>query len=308
MSEILSKTAIFLLLQVAVFLPAAVFAQQENSKAVLDNTPKRIRHNSSLVNKNLPALDQLLRLVKENSKLCSPRLTGDQSFSILRRLVKELNNFMDLQEEKPEDAPSKKTKTSYPIKKLAEEKVFYFRIDSFTPSVLEEFSKIKKNLLTKSKAPAGIVIDLRSCSGYNNDIMYKVFRCFSDSNKFFKDNKKIPGNKLSQTIVCLIGPETKGAAELFAKAVERSPNGLTVGNETSGTPFQLKYIQLDSGYFLGIPQIPAFLKKLPPKKLSAHMQHNGKYQCDFLKIKSTSKKDKCLTAALDLLTVIKEIR
>lgn len=249
--------------------PLSLHAIEDN-----DKQGKKARQTPRLLNDILPDLTQIINTAK-NTRFSNKKLTIQQKYDILHKLVTSLNSFMDLKLVKPFYINKKEFK-SFPLKKLKQGKIFYFRIDSFAPKNIKSFMDNTQKIIKSKKSPDGIIIDLRNCSGFDHENMYKVLQ---------------RGKALKLTIICLIGKKTKGAAELLTQIITRSPKCISMGASTAGQPFEHKYIDLKSGFYLFIPQIPEFLKKLPKKIVKPTIPYKSK--------------ENCLNAATDLLSVVK---
>ena len=247
--------------------PLSLNAVEENVKQ------EKARQTPRLLNDILPDLTQIINTA-ENTRFSNKKLTIQQKYDILRKLVTSLNPFMDLKLVKPFYPTKKKSKT-FPLKKLKQGKVFYFRIDSFDSENIKPFMDNTQGIINNKKSPGGIIIDLRNCSGFEHENMYKVLQ---------------RAKALKLTIICLIGKKTKGAAELLTQMITRSPKCISMGAPTAGQPFEHKYIDLKSGFYLFIPQIPDFLKKLPEKTVNPTIPYKDK--------------EDCLNVASDLLSVV----
>ncbi len=252
-------------------------AEINNETAIKENvdTERKVQQAPKLLNDILPDLTQVLSLVEEE-RFSNKKLTIQQKFDILRKLVISLNPYMDLKMAKPFPAAKKKIK-SFPVKKLNKDKILCFRIDSFASENIKAFINATHEISKKQKLPDGIIIDLRNCSGFNNENMLKVSRLCKSL-------------KLT-TLVCLVGKNTSGDAELLAQTAATLPKGIIMGTATAGKPFDYKVIELKSGFVLMIPQIPAFLKKLPERTVKPNIICNND--------------NSCMNAAIDLLSVVK---
>jgi len=261
---------------VLILFSQAVFADTQNEQK---EDIKKTKHTPSpprLLNKFLPDLTQVLTLI-ENNRFSSEKMTIQQKHEILRNVVITLNPFMDLKIVKPFHIAKAKTK-SFPVKKIQQNKILCFRIDAFTSDNIKAFMDTTQEILKSKESPNGIIFDLRNCSGFNNKNMYKVSQ---------------RAKSLKLTIICLIGKKTSGDAELLAQSVSDFPKGMLIGNPSAGQPFEYKNIVLKSGLTLLVPEIPEFLKKLPEKPIKPAIYSKGK--------------DAPLNAAVDLLSIIKQI-
>ena len=274
-----------------------------NNKQISESEEKLL-----LINNILPGLAQILTLTKNEGRLCAPQLTQEQKYFLLRQLVRNLNPFMDLKEARPLTPPKVKVQ-GFPMLSLKRDKVLYFRIDSFATENIKYFLNDTKKLINSKKLPDGIILDLRNCTGFHNENMCRVFQRCSGSAKYFSRNNAA-GKALELTTVCLISNRTSGAAELLTRAVALSPDGITVGRSTAGHPFNRETVELKSGFFLLIPQIPEFIKKLPPKPVRPTVLCQGKYQEKYTALEQhkASGKDACLNVAVDLLSIVNKIR
>ncbi len=276
---------IFLTVITALMLfPLSLYAVKDNDKAEIKvNDKAEIKDNDKpenaapqtprLLNDILPDLTQVLTLIEED-RFSGKKLSIQQKYDILHKLVISLNPFMDLKMAKPLPFAKKKIK-SFPAKKLKQNKIFYFRIDSFAPENIKSFIDTVQEISKTEKSPDGIIIDLRNCSGFNNENMLKVSQLCKS---------------LKLTTVCLTGKDTSGDAELLAQAVAILPKGIIIGASTAGQPFEYKNIELKSGFVLLVPQIPTFLEKLPKKTVKPSIR---------------CKDNACMNAAVDLLSVAK---
>ena len=265
-------------------LPLYLNAEENNNdSAVINNNPeikgtvkteKAAPPKSRLLNDILSGLTQVTTLV-EAERFSSKKLTIQQKYDILHKLVISLNPYMDLRMAKPFPAVKRKIK-SFPVKKLKQKKILCFRIDSFAPENIKAFTDAVQEISKTNKMPDGIIIDLRNCSGFNNKNMLNISRLCKS---------------LKLTIVCLVGKNTSGDAELLAQTISSLSKGIIMGKNTAGKPFDYKVVELKSGFILMIPKIPAHLKKLPEKTVKPSI---------YCKDSST-----CMNAAVDLLSVVK---
>lgn len=265
-------------------IPFSLNAEVVNNDQVVSSDETAVEDNAKtekaeppapqLLNDILPGLTQVLSLI-EKERFSSKKLTIQQKYDILHMLVKSLNPYMDLKMAKPFPAAVTKTK-SFPVKKLKQDKIFCFRIDSFSSVDIKPFTETAQEINKSKELPDGIIIDLRNCSGFNNENLLKVSSLCK--------SLKLP-------TVCLAGKNTSGDAELLAQTIAKLPKGIIMGTATAGKPFDYKVIELKSGFVLLIPKIPAYLNKLPEKTIEPNIFCND---------------DKsCMNAAVDLLSVIK---
>lgn len=245
--------------------------------ALEDKNANKVRQKPRLLNDILPELTQIIDLT-HTSRFSSKQLTEQQKYIFLRTLATSINPFMDLHKTKPVFKTKTKSK-SFPASRLKNGRILYFRIDSFTSENIKPFIATTQRAVSKKQMPDGIILDLRKCSGFNNENMLKV----SERSKVLK-----------LTTICLTGEKTSGAAELMAQAIVSLPRGIIMGSSTAGQPFRHKTIKLKSGFFLLIPQIPPFLKKLPHKPVKPTI-----YSKDA---------NACMNTAIDLLSVAKKIK
>ncbi len=277
----------FFLSSIAVLL---LFPLSPPAMADGDKKINEARRKLRLIDDVLPGLTQILSLTQN-----AGRLTEQQRYILLGQLVRALNPFMDLKRNLPVSSPAKTKAENFPVIKLKQGKILYFRLDSFESENIKTFMDVTQKLLNAKDLPGGIILDLRNCSGFNNKNMNKISRrC----------------KALQQMIIGLTGQGTSGAAELLAQLLPRYPDGVTLGLPTAGRPFDYKAVELESGFILLTPKIPAFIKKLPEKPLKPTIYCSGKKQIKYLELKKnkTPGKDSSLSAALDLLSVVKQIR
>jgi C-terminal processing protease CtpA/Prc len=182
---------------------------------------------------------------------------------------------MDLKMSKPFH-PAKRKIKSFPVKKFKGDKILCFRMDSFAPESIKAFTDATQEINKTRKPPYGIIIDLRNCSGFDNENMLKVSSLCKS---------------LKLTTVCLVGKNTSGDAELLAQTIAGLPKGIIMGTTSAGKPFDYKVIELKSGFVLMLPKIPAHLKELPEKTVKSSI---------FCKDNTS-----CMDAAIDLLSVVK---
>ncbi|MDD5727946.1 MAG: S41 family peptidase [Victivallales bacterium] len=296
MALLTSRKIIILLLPL---VPVFAAASAETAvPAVAESRPVR---EPCLAKKLLPELEQILELIQTHSRLHKLEMTRDEKYSFLRKLVKALNPFMDLLATLPPALPRRTL--SYPAVKLRQGKVLYFRFDAFTDKNTSFFFKDAQEMSAAGKLPEGVILDLRDCSGFEYANMRKLFSYCSNSEVYFQRLPEIKALPLK--VICLISGKTRGAAETLAQALIASRGSLVLGQTSGGDPFARKALPLKSGFFLTVPEIPAFINKLPAKPVIAPTAIPDSGQQDFSALHQTGNcgNDACLQTALDLLTV-----
>jgi hypothetical protein len=261
----------------SISLVLILFSLSQHAFADKDKKENKARQIPRLFNTLLPDLKEITALTQDNH-LSNKQLSKEQRYKFLRNMVISINPFMDFKKVKPVNTVKPKSK-SFPVKKMMQGEILYFKIDAFTTENIKSFMETTGNIPDIRKSLSGIIIDLRDCSGFGNKNMHKVFL-------------RIKTIKL--TTIALTGKKTIGAAELLAQSIADSPKGILMGDSTSGQPFDYKSIKLKSGFILLIPKIPSFLTKLPQKPVKATIYCKGK--------------NACLNAATDLLSVVKKIQ
>jgi len=195
---------------------------------------------------------------------------------------------------------------------IAKNRILYLRINEFSP---EQFTQLEGDCISTSNLafpPIGIIIDLRSCHGFDIHDALKSLQLFCDP-------KRLPKNKLQKKVkrfydepmAILVGKNTVGAAEIFAELTKKAKQGLVLGETTAGNPFSGKRIPLTSGGTLIVPLIPEYLKSLVISRIKPAIEIRAYPQIEFKNITEKAgaeKVDKCISRTADLLVSLDALK
>lgn len=156
----------------------------------------------------------------------------------------------------PEKLPPAKP---FPMLKLSDGRIVYFRIDGFNDAVFEQLKKDCAAILEikRKERPHGIVVDLRNCRGFDLENARKSLLLLCSGRKI---KSVIQGEDVDRMLkiklAVLVGRKTSGSAEIFADLTRASGSGIIIGERTAGQPFRYKPFKLKNGRFLLVPEVP----------------------------------------------------
>jgi len=189
---------------------------------------------------------------------------------------------------------------------VADNKILYLRLDSFSPDAFKQLQEDCQNTSRLANKPKGIVIDLRECDSYDNHKeILQALALFCAKNKIPSniDNKVIK-REYNLPMTVLIGEKTSGDGEIFTSSLMEAKQCLAIGEYTAGKPFHWKSEKLQNGGYLLFPEIPDYFKKNALGALKPDIMIKAYPQVEFSKISVDTEdehKDKCLQRGVDLL-------
>jgi C-terminal processing protease CtpA/Prc len=256
----------------------------------------------------LRKMNEIIAEVESNYPSAIGKYSPADVEKTVKSLVSSLNSGIEylspeeaaaVQDESIKDSPP------CPAVIISSQKVLYTRIDEFNTA---NFAKLKddcENTARLANKTVGLIIDLRSCQGYDYENCIKSLGLFCPPEKVPRvEDMEIPGRALSIPVIILVGSKTKGAAEIFARLMLENGQCLVSGSGTAGYPFFKKKISLKSGNCLLIPSVPKFLSHIPPAQVVPTINAAAYPQIAYEKISGTAgseESDKCLQRAIDLL-------
>ncbi|MFA6290823.1 MAG: S41 family peptidase [Victivallales bacterium] len=188
---------------------------------------------------------------------------------------------------------------------IASQKVLYTRIDEFNPVNFAKLREDCENTARLANKPAGLIIDLRDCQGYDYESCISSLALFCPPEKVPRtEDIEIPKRALAIPVIMLVGNKTRGAAEIFARLMLENGQCLISGAGTAGSPFFKKKIVLKSGNCLLIPSVPNFLSGIPVAQVIPTISTAAYPQIAYEKLSGSAgseESDKCLQRAIDLL-------
>jgi hypothetical protein len=261
----------------------------------------------------LPELPQAMEIIKK-TRLLKTELPATQKYRVLSLILKAINPQLAIVSPKQAKEYLKNSKhpknisnqVFMPVK--LNRKITYFRFSSFSDKAVKEFSKM---IQTPDKIPAGLIIDLRQCQGYDYTNMQKVLlSCLDNTPSWLSLSVKNKHRALKSFIMILVSQHTSGTAEIFAAAAKHNSRCMLLGAKTSGKPFKQQIHLLKSGALLLTPQIPLVISKLPPCPATPQITINPYPQANYKELSKSniSSKDKCLQAAVDLIISLSLLR
>ncbi|MEM8859006.1 MAG: S41 family peptidase [Chloroflexota bacterium] len=130
-------------------------------------------------------------------------------------------------------------------------------------SIINEFAASIERLSNENVSASGIVIDLRVMIGRNRSAITQLLPVFTDGEVIIRNERgelrtiDIAGlsGGLQETppLVLLVGPETAGAAEIFAAALQDSGRAYVIGQPTRGVVEEFESTFLANGSQLVMP-------------------------------------------------------
>jgi hypothetical protein len=200
----------------------------------------------------------------------------------------------------PEDAKTSQAKPGPALEKgepLADGKILYLRVERVDGSLAKALDDELSAKLGQANPPLGLTLDLRTAEGSSCAAAIAAFDALEKNPALAATNGHI---------AVLIGPKTKGSAEVFAALLERAKLGLLIGAPSAGAPFPVKIVEV-APYTLSIPEIPgrlAFMRQLPLKPAIAL---NGQTKTPAAG-KAVPADDAALARAIDLLVGLDAIK
>ncbi len=177
----------------------------------------------------------------------------------------------------------------YPVFGLTDRMFPYLRFDVLTREHAEKAAKDLKDL-TREKAPAGLVFDLRETRGGEVESVDMLSEAVC---------------KLNCPAMVLVSGKTKGAGELLAAILRRDCGAVLIGTETAGSIFPVKRITVnDVGWFVPVP--PAGFSGISPYALKPDLEKKSDARLSFDELKEKPDRldgDPVLRLAVDLLTM-----
>ncbi|MFA7229697.1 MAG: S41 family peptidase [Victivallaceae bacterium] len=262
----------------------------------------------------LPEVTEIVGLLEKNARLKPDKLSPAIENSILKQLVIKL---VPLAEYIPPDEvktqlprkPIAPLKSAYPAVKIDHGKIVYLRIDQFSLETRKLMKNEISNIYAKKSPVKGIIIDLRSCYGFDFENMIEACRLlFPDAGKIIRSTTAGNVAPLRLPVITLISGKTYGAAEVFAAVTASSPNSSTVGAATAGEPFKMEYFSLSNGGRLSIPEIPVSINECPHFPVTPVVAAAPFPIVDFKQLESNATSDQCICVASDLLVSINTLK
>eukprot|EP00831_Metopus_contortus_P039206 TRINITY_DN30758_c0_g1_i3.p1 TRINITY_DN30758_c0_g1~~TRINITY_DN30758_c0_g1_i3.p1 ORF type:complete len:324 (+),score=67.19 TRINITY_DN30758_c0_g1_i3:616-1587(+) len=193
---------------------------------------------------------------------------------------------------------------------IANGRIIYIRLYSISENFFLELEKYLRTLSSPAEQAAGIVFDLRDCSGYDKINALKLLRLVCPAEELPASESVTPERLFRKPVAVLTGHKTSGSAEFMAEKIRSSHTGLTIGGQTAGKPYCSQLFRLKDGNYLSIPQFPAGIKDF--KTCAA--QPMIPVKCDFiigfedLRGGKSIDKDLCLMRACDLLASLAALK
>ncbi|MBN2642521.1 MAG: hypothetical protein JXR78_12775 [Victivallales bacterium] len=193
---------------------------------------------------------------------------------------------------------------------IANDRIIYIRLYGISGKIFSELEKDLRVLSSSAEQAAGIVFDLRDCSGYDKINALKLLRLVCPAEELPASESVAPERLFRKPVAVLTGHKTSGSAEFMAEKIRSSHTGLTIGGQTAGKPYYSQLFQLKDGDYLSIPQFPAGIKDF--KTCAA--QPMIPVKCDFiigfedLRGGKSIDRDLCLMRACDLLASLAALK
>ena len=181
---------------------------------------------------------------------------------------------------------------------LSNDRILYLGIGTFGQELCRRLESELRQTVQDKMHLAGIILDLRNCSGGNAQDALDIFQLLSfDAKRKTVLSAPVP-------ILVLTDSETAGSAEVLAKLLEHTRYGLCIGEKTKGTPFPQKKIRSGKLVFY-VPLIPEELETLTPDALTPAIRTAAKPRMTYRELSEnkpiTEKSDPALNRARDLL-------
>ncbi len=158
-------------------------------------------------------------------------------------------------DEKQNPEPDKKA-SLYPAKLIAQNTIFYARIDRIDEESLQKLMAEMRTAARIANRPIGTILDLRSADSGDFSSVARFVALFTP-----KPEKKMHFfQQIPLAVIC--GKKTEGPAELLTILLERSRLGISIGEKGAGNVFPRKETELNGGKWL-VPEIPDFAKDVP---------------------------------------------
>ncbi|MCK5845663.1 MAG: hypothetical protein KAG97_13200, partial [Victivallales bacterium] len=166
--------------------PAAKVSTRKNQESDADH---RFRKDMVL------RINEIILKTQQNSPVLASELTDDLKLSLLKVFTAALGDGLEyvpaLEFKKPRRNGANENGRSY-FKSIliALGKVLYLRIDCFDEVALKGLRKDSANLAESATKPLGLIIDLRSASGTNYDLILKSLALFSGAESKLEKSKR----------------------------------------------------------------------------------------------------------------------
>ncbi len=237
------------------------------------------------------------------------KLPADTRIKILRSVGKGFNAGIRIVEKKPKAdkkaVPKGAEKSEIkPAVTISRNRLSYFRIDDFSAAELKTLTKECQEISRLKNAPVGAILDLRDCEGGEWLAAVNALGLFcSPEKKLIKELNPECKQFIKVPCAVLIGKNTSGAGEIFAFLMAKARQGLLIGAPTTGEPFPLKRVEMNSKYDLLIPQIPEELGMIPASPVQPAIKIKAYPQISYTDLKKVDEEriDNCLSRAVDLL-------
>ena len=152
--------------------------------------------------------------------------------------------------------PEKKNLRPYPAKLIAQNTIFYARIDRINEEALQKLMEDMRTAARIANRPVGAILDLRSADCGDFESVARFVSLFTP-----KPGKKMHFfQKIPLAVLC--GKKTEGPAELLTILLERSRLGISIGEPGAGNVFPRKEMEFNGRKWL-VPEIPDFAKDVP---------------------------------------------
>lgn len=199
----------------------------------------------------------------------------------------------------------------FPPLLLNNKQILYQRIDAFSNDTFNIMSEHFSRIAAKKPALAGIIIDLRNCSGYDKPNALKCLALLCPHEQLPSIPGKVQPRAFRKITAVLIGPRTTGSAEFFARQVKSTKTGLTAGEPTAGKPFKTLLLKLKNGNYLAVPEFPKGIKHFCARAIKPIVPVKSAPQIDYVALKQSTvlgDRDHCLQHAADLLISLNALK
>lgn len=193
---------------------------------------------------------------------------------------------------------------------IANGRIIYIRLYGISEKVFSELEKDLRALSSQAELAAGIVFDLRDCSGYDKVNAQKLLRLVCPAEELPASESAVPERLFRKPVAVLTGHKTSGSAEFIAEKIRSSHTGLTIGGQTAGRPYYSQLFRLKDGNYLSIPQFPAGIKDFKTCAAQPMIPVKCDFIIDFQDLRGGKSidKDLCLMRACDLLASLTALK
>lgn len=185
-------------------------------------------------------------------------------------------------------------------------RLLYLRLDRPLPPDAAQIAELRRLLDKNSTPPTGIILDLRNCRGHGA----------SDAETGWMQ-LLTPGSggeswrhALGAPLLLLTGSGTGGSAERLTATVVKAKRGLSLGEATAGTPYELKKLPLTTGGVLLTPAFPSGTVDFRTCPQQPVIVFKATPQSDFDALRREHQipaEDQCLSRAADFLITLQAL-